>query len=218
LVTARHLAPALLTAHRLCSTRSPCSSRLHVRAMPLSRVAATQKPCSPPLPRQPPSSRPSLLSSLFASATTAHIADRTNHCCCRRPRAPKPCHHIVLLSAREAVGLRPSSGQATNSPSSAWVPPSSPTGEPTARPQYQPTADVLPCSDYRRRGKRYSGEPPLPASYSHWPTHLVTAGDWDVAGAATSLGGARLPYSAVGPPTQLVWVWPLEVQCEQYPV
>jgi hypothetical protein len=162
LVTARHLAPALLTAHRLCSTRSPCSSRLHVRAMPLSRVAATQKPCSPPLPRQPPSSRPSLLSSLFASATTAHIADRTNHCCCRRPRAPKPCHHIVLLSAREAVGLRPSSGQATNSPSSAWVPPSSPTGEPTARPQYQPTADVLPCSDYRRRGKRYSGEPPLP--------------------------------------------------------
>jgi hypothetical protein len=49
-----------------------------------------------------------------------------------------------------------------------------------------------------------------------WPAHLVTAGGWDLAGAANPLSGARLPYSSVGPSAQLVWAWPNEAQREQY--
>jgi hypothetical protein len=43
-VTTRYLAPALSTARHLCSTRSPCSRRLHVRVAPLSHIAATPRP------------------------------------------------------------------------------------------------------------------------------------------------------------------------------
>jgi hypothetical protein len=161
-ITAHHLSSALTIAHHLCSTCSPCNHRLHVRAAPLSRVAATSKPRSTPLPRQPPSSHPTLLSSPFASVTAAHIADHASHRYCRRPRAPELRRHAALPSAREAVSLhdratnctgclvlrvelivdsrlRPTSGQATNSPSSARVPCSSPTGEPTT------TATVPTC-------------------------------------------------------------------------
>jgi hypothetical protein len=103
--------------------------------------------------------------------------------------------------------LWPSSGQATNSPSSTRVPCSSPTGEPTA------IATVPTC---RHRGERYSGEPLLPdapqtgspnrrASYSHWPAHLVAPSGRDLAGTATPLSAAQLLCSSVGPPAQLVW-------------
>jgi hypothetical protein len=43
-VTTRYLTPALSTARHLCSTRSPCSRRLHVRVVPLSHIAATPRP------------------------------------------------------------------------------------------------------------------------------------------------------------------------------
>jgi hypothetical protein len=82
-------------ARHLRSTRSPCSHRLHVHTASLSRIAATPRPHSPPLPRQSPSSRPTLLSSLFASAIDAPIADRASLLYCRHPRASELRHHAV---------------------------------------------------------------------------------------------------------------------------
>jgi hypothetical protein len=126
------------------STFMPC---------PYPCIAATSGPFPSPPSQQPPSSHPTLLSSPFTSATAAPIADRASHHCCRRLRALELRHHAVSPSAREAASLRnratnrsshfilhmelavdshlrPSSGQATNSPSSAQVPRSSLTSEP----------------------------------------------------------------------------------------
>jgi hypothetical protein len=81
-----------------------------LHAQPVQRlylcVAATPRPHSPSLPRQPPSSHPTLLSSLFTSATAMPIADRASHRYCHRLRAPELRHHTVSLSAREAASLR----------------------------------------------------------------------------------------------------------------
>jgi hypothetical protein len=184
-VTAHHLAPALLTACLLRSTRSPCIRCLHVRAAPLSHVAATPKLHYPPLPSQPPSSHPTLLSSPFASATAAHIADRASHRYCHRPRAPRlrdtprrhpqgklsacateqptaPTASSSVWSSRWTVtSVPPLVKQPTPRAPLGYHAPPRPVNQPP-RPPYQLATDVLPRSDCHCRGKRYSGEPPLP--------------------------------------------------------
>jgi hypothetical protein len=74
-VTVHHLAPVLSTARHLCSTRSSCSHRLHVRAAPLCRIAAT--PRSVPL---------LFLSSRQAPAPLCSAYHRAPPSCASEPR------------------------------------------------------------------------------------------------------------------------------------
>jgi hypothetical protein len=136
--------------------------------------------------------------------------------CCHRPQGPELHLHVASRSAREAIGLRdretnhtgrfilhvestvdshlgPSSSQVTNSPSSTRVPRSSPTSEPTTM------TSVPTC--HRRPSLLWL--PPIPDALQ---TGSPTVGLRIATGPpATPLGGARLPWSLVGPPAQLVW-------------
>jgi hypothetical protein len=120
------------------------------------------------------------------------------------------CPSRIILCVELAVDSRlwPSSGQATNLQSSARIPRSSPTGELTAAAtvptcRWRPSPLRLPspwevqlqwATPSRCTANQF---PNRRASNSRWPTHLVTVGGRDLAGAATPLGGARLPCSSV---------------------
>jgi hypothetical protein len=115
--TARHLALALSTSRHLRSMRSPCRRRLHVCLAPLSLVAATPKPCSPPLPQLLPNCHPTLLSLPFASASATAVAVICEH----RSSAITPRRHPQgKPSAR--VTERPTALAASSSMwGSSWI-------------------------------------------------------------------------------------------------